>query len=551
MTALPQRFPAKKISSRRLLALAEKARAAHAAAESAPEASAAPQRTSLATPREGLRIGGLTWLELSAVAAILLLGALLAARWLPSHATQNRSVQNEAVPVEEKSASNRVGEEGVKTPDEKPKPAPEPMPTPTADDLPALVKSLSSDDFETREAAEKRLLALDTGRLDEVEKFQKDASDVEVKARLKRVAADMRDRKAIEAFLLDRKHNDIFGQRFNDLRATMVRRYGGDERTEEAVEDALDWLMRHQEADGHWDTVKYGSPADTDLPATAFAMMAFMAAGNHEFFGKYKDNMKRGIAWLISCQQKSGVYMRAGQTTIGYQHALAAIAVTEAAAMSKEPAAVKSAQKALTYSVEVHQAADGGWRYQPGGKDSDLSITSWFMQQLKLAQYVPLKVPAESLKLASGFIDRCQTGGKDRLHLYTYAPGGQASASMTAAGCFNRQLFDGKREDLQKGVDGFIAQGGVPAWGEGGKSVELYYWYYGTHCAFQQGGEVWRKWNAALKTALVENQLKQGDEKGMWSSRSGHMASMGCVGQTAVATLCLEVYYRYPKFPEK
>jgi hypothetical protein len=78
----------------------------------------------------------------------------------------------------------------------------------------------------------------------------------------------------------------------------------------------------------------------------------------------------------------------------------------------------------------------------------------------------------------------------------------------------------------------------------------MYYWYWGTLAMFQVGGEVWGKWNEALKEAVVEHQHLAGsgaragswDPVGPWGVQDG-----GRVYSTALMTLCLEIYYRYDR----
>ena len=102
-----------------------------------------------------------------------------------------------------------------------------------------------------------------------------------------------------------------------------------------------------------------------------------------------------------------------------------------------------------------------------------------------------------------------------------------------------------QKQDLQGSVEWAVNKGGVPTWGANGETVDLYYWYYGTLCVFQQGGDVWKRWNEAMKTALVTNQCKQGDDAGSWNPVGAFSSEWGRVGQTALGCLCLEVYYRY------
>jgi hypothetical protein len=77
--------------------------------------------------------------------------------------------------------------------------------------------------------------------------------------------------------------------------------------------------------------------------------------------------------------------------------------------------------------------------------------------------------------------------------------------------------------------------------------VDAYYWYYGAFATFQLGGEDWRIWASALKTALVPNQHRTGDEKGSWDPVDPWGRDGGRVYMTAIGALCLEVTYRYSR----
>ena len=88
----------------------------------------------------------------------------------------------------------------------------------------------------------------------------------------------------------------------------------------------------------------------------------------------------------------------------------------------------------------------------------------------------------------------------------------------------------------------------LPQWDEEGKGCDMYYWYYGSYAMFQMGnkyGNHWKKWNAALKPTLLDNQRQDGDFKGSWNPVGPWGYSGGRVYSTAIGALCLEVYFRY------
>lgn len=81
--------------------------------------------------------------------------------------------------------------------------------------------------------------------------------------------------------------------------------------------------------------------------------------------------------------------------------------------------------------------------------------------------------------------------------------------------------------------------------------VNLYYWYYGTLAMYHAGGPDWKKWNTELKRTLLPLQIRTSDEAGSWPANGVWGGYGGTVYSTAMATLSLEVYYRYlPVFSE-
>ncbi|HEY3320581.1 MAG TPA: prenyltransferase/squalene oxidase repeat-containing protein [Planctomycetota bacterium] len=325
---------------------------------------------------------------------------------------------------------------------------------------------------------------------------------------------------------------------------------------------SLRWLSYHQEPDGHWDAKKYGAEPKTDTAVTGFALLAFLGAGHSEKIGEFRDTVKRSVAWLKSKQAADGCIWdtsddSAGHRRIGYPSAIATLAICEAAGMANIPDTKIAAQKAIDYCVNTHQSGEGsskgGWRYAPKSP-GDLSVTGWYIMALKSAKVAGLKVPTMAFDGAIRFLDSVEVKeGADYsapTH-YKYMPNAEHAESshrLTAIGTLARQFMGWKREDLQGSVDSFVNKGGVPAYGANGEKVDLYYWYYATMAVFQQGGDVWKRWNTAMLATLLENQCKQGDETGSWNPVGAYATEWGRVGQTALSTLCLECYYRITDF---
>jgi hypothetical protein len=343
-----------------------------------------------------------------------------------------------------------------------------------------------------------------------------------------------------------------FGQRGGGGKQHLLRRGGGGADTEDAVGAALAWLARHQEPDGSWDNSKYGG-GGSDVAVTGFSLLAFLGAGHTEKVGKYRENVRKAVKWLIAKQREDGAFWDSGR---GYAHAIAGMAMAEAAGMGRIKETREAAQKAITYSTEIHQQGEGseklGWRYQPK-QAGDTSVVGWFVMQLKSAKVCGLDVNPASFDGASKFLDQVESKGAGRDDDYGpvlgYGYTGKGSGLRTSAiGLLCRQFLGWEKEKLEGGVRNFM-QRSLPQWPG---NIDLYYWYYGTLCVFQQGGDMWKEWNTAMKGALLPNQCKGGpkdgslqDTDGSWDPIGAYTKAWGRVGQTAVAALCLEVYYRY------
>ncbi len=325
--------------------------------------------------------------------------------------------------------------------------------------------------------------------------------------------------------------------------------------SEAAVDRALEWLWRHQAADGHWDGEstfkgKKYEPDDpgenTDPGVTGLALLAFLGAGNTDKSGKekFQKTVRMGVRWLMLKQAPDGSIGKGYEGKLGYNHPIAGLALAEACGMSKTPRIRRAAQKAVDYSVRVHQSPKGGWRYKPRMK-ADTSVTGWFVQQLHAAKAVGIRVPRSSFAGAGRFLDSCTK----RDGSVSYKPREKGTPSMTAVGLLCRELMGSRSGSARvTGAAGHLLRD-LPK--REGFSINFHYWYYGTLAMYHVGGEHWQAWGEAIREALVARQ-RAGDPSvaGSWDPIGFWCASGGRVYSTAMAALCLEVCYRHPRVYE-
>lgn len=77
------------------------------------------------------------------------------------------------------------------------------------------------------------------------------------------------------------------------------------------------------------------------------------------------------------------------------------------------------------------------------------------------------------------------------------------------------------------------------------QQINLYYWYYGTLAMYHAGGTEWEQWNREMKHTLLSTQVQTGADAGSWAPDCLWGPYGGRVYSTAMATMSLEVYYRY------
>jgi Squalene-hopene cyclase C-terminal domain/Prenyltransferase and squalene oxidase repeat len=347
-----------------------------------------------------------------------------------------------------------------------------------------------------------------------------------------------------------------FSGRMGATKAQMIRREGGTTASEKAVQEGLNWLMRHQRADGGWSLnvsreckLAPGCPEDvmveSDTAATGLALLPFLGAGHiHNQPSRYQEVVDRGLNWLIRNQQKTGELFLGGQIhSQFYSHAIASMALCEAYGISKDPRLKEPAQLAIDFIQQSQNKYDGGWRYSPG-MEGDTSVFGWQMFALRSARLSGLNVSKNVIKGCAHYLD---LAGTDKHHtLYSYLPGGMPKWTMTAEALLCRQYLGWPRDHPA------LVSGVSAVWNDLQASNErnIYYWYYATQLLHNMQNKAWKQWNPRVRDALVATQMvTKGCDHGSWSPFLPQADTWGIRGgrlyQTSLSILTLEVYYRF------
>jgi hypothetical protein len=244
------------------------------------------------------------------------------------------------------------------------------------------------------------------------------------------------------------------------IRVEMVRQEGGTTLTEAAVARGLQWLHKHQNADGSWSLDRFNrssgctcsAPAGihSDSAGTSLALLPFLGAGQTHLVGHYRESVAGGLRWLIAHQKQNGDLRADSAGNSGmYAQGQGAIVLCEAFFMTGDEALRVPAQLAIDFIVDAQHGA-GGWRYKPR-EPGDTSVFGWQLMALQSARAANLTVPPETLILASHYLDSVQSDDGAR---YNYMGRRRADHVMTAEALLCRMYMGWTTSDpgLQRGM---------------------------------------------------------------------------------------------------
>ncbi|MEE9391043.1 MAG: prenyltransferase/squalene oxidase repeat-containing protein [Planctomycetota bacterium] len=350
-------------------------------------------------------------------------------------------------------------------------------------------------------------------------------------------------------------------------------RKGRGKRGQAVVDRGLEWLSLHQSKDGSWDCdefAKNGDPAKGalcdgkggplyDVGVSGLALLAFLGAGETHKAGDYRATVRKGLSWLKEQQDSEGCFGPRTVNNFTYNHAIGALAMCEAYAITKAPLFKRAAEKGIEFIVAC-QNPYKAWRYGEADGDNDTSVTGWMVMALKSGKAGGLAVDPKGFEWALSFIEDMTDEENGRTGYNS--PGGlpvrekgkieefpsSESESLTAVAMLVR-VFAGQNPEehpmVKLGSDLLLEK--LPLWDESRGSIDMYYWYYGTLAMFQVGGSAWTEWNKKMEEAVIETQRDDGNFSGSWNPIGAWGENGGRVYATALQTLCLEVYYRYGK----
>ena len=387
---------------------------------------------------------------------------------------------------------------------------------------------------------------------------------------------------------IDRKQNRERVKKIKDL--------GISHDTEEAVENGLRWLTRHQDLDGGWNGATYhknctsvdtcakeGGIRERSLAYTGLALLAFQGAGYTHLEGPYRDVMQRGWEYLLTHQDYDGSHHEKGWM-FSYEAAIVCQALCDGYGLTGDKWLGEGAQRMLDYFVKI-QYPGRTWRYRVRSSETDTSVMSWIVTACISARHAGLDMPEQIFVASEAWLNRAadpvpanefevfvpdqfkkknryfidvsrDRRGKVRTYKIKtwYQPPRLYTPAMSAIGVLMRIWFGWTRAHpfCIGGANQVISQ--IPGYGTGLEGEFAFYpytWYYGSLAMYQMGGRYWSRWREKCIRDVIKHQHRSGCRHGCWEMPRGQLVAGltgGTVYCTAMACLTLESFYRYQPY---
>lgn len=307
-------------------------------------------------------------------------------------------------------------------------------------------------------------------------------------------------------------------------------------RVEEAVRKALDYLARTQTKQGYW--VANGNQYRVAM--TALAGNAMLCEGSTTTRGKYAENIRAAVDYLVGCSQENGLIGFRNDFHYTYGHGFSMLFLSQVYGEEEDAERREELKRVLTKAVEFTkdaQTSRGGWGYVSAKDGNDFDEGSTCVTQvqgLRACRNAGIAVPKEVIDRAVQYISDCMTpdGGVQ----YSIRGGGARPAiSGAAIAC----LFNAGEQDDPM-ADKLLEYCKQNIWpGNAGGNSYFGHWHYAHYYYAQvmyRDEEIWPKYFDFVKEEILAKQTAGGPDDGAWLD--GHI---GPVYTTSINATILQL----------
>jgi hypothetical protein len=303
--------------------------------------------------------------------------------------------------------------------------------------------------------------------------------------------------------------------------------------TESTIHGALRFLANQQTPSG-----SFVHDENHQAALTAYALIAFMSAGEVPGEGEFGHTVTQGENFLLECCRPDGYIAAPTGENNMYGHGIATICLAEMYGESTNPALRPKLERAIKLIVSC-QNQQGGWRYPPKVGDADLSVTVLQVVALRAAKNAGIDVPQTTIDRAVAYVKSCRD--PDNGGGFDYQPNSQAPGfARTAAAIYSLQVCGLYNDPMVPDGSDYLRdsrQDGL--W----QQYFTYGNFYAAPAQYMIGGDTWTDWYTTVHNLIMANKITRGDQT-YWEPLDGG-AGVNEVYATSVYTMILSMPFHY------
>jgi Squalene-hopene cyclase C-terminal domain/Prenyltransferase and squalene oxidase repeat len=301
---------------------------------------------------------------------------------------------------------------------------------------------------------------------------------------------------------------------------------------QQAIDQGLAFLAKHQHADGSFGAIQY----EGNVAVTSLAALALMAGGHQPGRGIYGESVTRALRYVLDQDDGRGYLLSRIGTSHGpmYGHGFGTLFLAEVYGMVHDNDLKNRLRETLKRAVKLivdGQNPEGGWRYQPGSRDADISVTICQIMALRAARNAGFFVSKKTVDRCVAYVRRCQNsdGG------FRYQANGQTSSEFARSaagvvGLYCAGIYKGP--DVQAALN--YLMGYKPREGFVPHDVFQHYYYghyYAAQAMWTAGGRYWSEWFPAIREELLSH-AERNRQSGCWQDHrfsNDYGTAMACI----------------------
>jgi RNA polymerase sigma factor (sigma-70 family) len=273
-----------------------------------------------------------------------------------------------------------------------------------------------------------------------------------------------------------------------------------------AIDAGLEYLAKHQKEDGSWAT----DDSRGTVALTALSGRAFLAAGHQPGRGPFGTRLAQAIEFVL--RSEGAGLLAKGNSAPMCEHGFAVRFLAEALGGVADVDLKRRMKAALTRAVKViadGQNREGGWRYRPNSKDSDIVATCCQLHALAAARRAGVEVPQTTIDDGIKYVLTCRDAEHgDQFQYMPRIPSVPAAAFEYTAAAISALKAVGFKDDTAMLEDGtqFIRGFKSP----GASDVYFFNSRFDAASLMKVAGNDWEAWYSTTRDDLLARRNKDG-----------------------------------------